>query len=259
MNVHLPTHDLTDRCSDYVAVLTLVMLGLGLALNAPRTCTAQEVNWIESWVFTGRSEDDVRKRLKEQVVLKVDQVDAACSLSEAQKRKLTLACKGDVDRFFRDIKSAREKTSGVKPQNANGIQEAWAEIRPLATRLQEGLFNEGSLFSKVLAQTLDDRQASEYSRTMREQMERRHRALVLDAVASLEEGLPLLQAERDRLVELALSQELKRFPGAMESFVGFAKLHKIPEADLKATLGEEQAAKFKQLLGRYDKILETLR
>jgi hypothetical protein len=234
------------------------MLWILVVLLAVGQVTAQEFNWLESWVFAGRPEADFRKRLQDQARVKIDQVDNICKLTASQKQKLLLATKGDVDRFFREIEAARKETSGLNAQDRNAVQQAWAKINPLATRLQSGLFNDDSLFSKVLPRTLDELQSSEYSRVMEEQTRRLHRALVLDTVASLEESLPLLSSQREKLVELILKQEIKPINGPMETYLGYAKLSKIPENELETFLDRKQVIVLKQLIGRYEMVLQNL-
>ena len=56
---------------------------------------------FEQWVFQQYGNAlTARARLKESLELYTEDVDRACGLSDAQKQKLRLAGRGDIERFF---------------------------------------------------------------------------------------------------------------------------------------------------------------
>ena len=61
--------------------------------------TINEVNFNQ-WAFGGRGDaNTIRQRLDSVLTLKVEEVERACSLTEAQSKKLRLAGRGDIKRF----------------------------------------------------------------------------------------------------------------------------------------------------------------
>jgi hypothetical protein len=220
--------------------------------------SAQEQDWIQSWLFNGRTEANIRLSLQNQAEQKLSQLKEHCSLTDEQATKLKLAAAGDVNRFFHEVAQARKATKGLDQQNQNAVQEAWAVVSPLTTRLNAGLFDEKSLFTKVMTSTLDDAQVDEYKRLIAEQLERRHHAMVLTTVSTIEDSLPLVADQRKKLIELLDAQKLKAAPPqqGLETYVGYAKLAKVPEGELEKLFDKEQMKALKTLRDRYAPIIQ---
>ncbi len=225
------------------------------------TARGQEQDWIQSWVFNGRSEKSVRERFETLANQKIELLQTSCQLTEEQTSKLRLAVAGDISRFFHEVARVRQATAGLKMQDQNAVQEAWVIISPLATRVQQGIFEGESLLSKVLANTLNSVQQQEYNRIIEARTQRRYHAIILTTVATIEESLPLLEAQRSKLVALMDQQELKlkNVPNGYETYIGYVKLAKIPDSELAAFLDQEQLATIKRITERYAPILQTLR
>lgn len=224
---------------------------------AGNSALAQQQDWIQSWLFNGRTEANIRLGLQNQAEQKLDQLKEHCRLSAEQAIKLKLAAAGDVNRFFHEVAQARKVTKGLDQQNQNAVQEAWAVVSPLTTRLNAGLYDEKSLFNKVMCSTLDADQVEEYSRLLAEQLERRHHAMVLTTVSTIEDSLPLVADQRAKLVELLDAQKIKAVQQqGMESYVGYAKLAKVPIAELEKLFDLEQVKALKTLRERYAPIVQ---
>ena len=220
---------------------------------------AQQQDWIQSWLFNGRTEASVRLGLQNQAEQKLTQLKEQCCLTEEQATKLKLAAAGDVNRFFHEVEQARKATKGLDQQNQNAVQEAWAVVSPLTTRLNAGLYDEKSLFAKVMSSTLDAAQVDEYKRLLTEQLERRHHAVVLTTVSTIEDSLPLIADQRKKLVELLDAQKVKGSQQqGMETYVGYAKLAKVPEAELEKLFDKEQMKVLKYLRERYAPIVQMV-
>ena len=219
--------------------------------------SAQQQDWIQSWLFNGRTEANVRLGLQNQAEQKLIQLKEHCSLTDEQATKLKLAAAGDVNRFFREVEQARKATKGLDQQNQNAVQEAWNVVSPLTTRLNAGLYDGKSLFTKVMASTLEAAQVDEYKRLLAEQLERRHHAMVLTTVSTIEESLPLVADQRQKLVELLDAQKVRAIrQQGMEGYVGYAKLAKIPDADLEKLFDKEQMKALKTLRDRYAPVVQ---
>lgn len=238
-------------------IRSLIMFCL-LGLVLPACAFGQEQDWIQSWVFNGRTEQSVRLGLQNQAEQKLAQLKEQCHLTDEQAAKLKLAAAGDVNRFFHEIAKARKATKGLDQQNQNAIQEAWNVVSPLTTRLNAGLYDEKSLFAKVMSSTLDDAQVEEYTRLVAEQVDRRHHAMVLTTVSTIEDSLPLVKDQRTKLIELLDAQKLKATAPqqGLETYVGYAKLAKVPEAELEKIFDAQQLKTLKTLRDRYAPIIQ---
>ena len=70
---------------------------------------------FDQWVFGGpRNSRAGRDKLDSLLTLQVDDVARMCALSEAQKKKLLLAGRGDIKRFFDKVEEKRKKFAKVK-------------------------------------------------------------------------------------------------------------------------------------------------
>lgn len=228
------------------------------AVVLARPAFAQEQDWIQSWLFNGRTEASVRLGLQNQAEQKLALLKEQCRLTDEQAMKLKLAAAGDVNRFFHDVAQARKATKGLDQQNQNAVQEAWNVVSPLTVRLNAGLYGDKSLFTKVMSSTLDPSQIEEYKRLLADQLERRHHAMVLTTVSTIEDSLPLVQEQRKKLIELLDAQKLKAAPPqqGLEAYVGYAKLAKVPQADLEKLFDKEQLKVLKTLRERYAPIIQ---
>ena len=90
------------------------------------------------------------------LLLRIDDLDRVCALSESQKQKLRLAGQGDIKRFFDRVADSSGSSAGQTDPNQN----IWQEIQPLQIELNTGLFGDESLFAKTIKRTLDREQTA---------------------------------------------------------------------------------------------------
>ena len=90
-------------------------------------------------------------KLDAALALRVDDVERICGLTEAQKKKVQLAGRGDIKRFFDRVEVTKRKFQGGQNNQFNNI---WQEIQPLQAELTGGLFGDDSLFAKTVMRTL---------------------------------------------------------------------------------------------------------
>ena len=100
-----------------------------------------------------------RVQLDSQLKVRLDELVRDCHLNEAQQRKLALAGRGDIKRFFDQVEEVRKKFLAVR-NDQNRLNQVWQEISPLQQQFSTGLFGEQSLFAKVLRTTLKIGRAS---------------------------------------------------------------------------------------------------
>jgi hypothetical protein len=256
----------------HLAVALLV-----LAPGAGRICRSQvvdveedvEVNaaaqpaqgvWImtddqfDQWVFGGpRNSRAGRNKLDSLLALQVDDVARMCSLSEAQKKKLLLAGRGDIKRFFDRVEEKRKKFEKVK-QDQTKIGEIYQELVPLQVALNSGLFSDGSIYSKTIRRVLSEEEDARYQKVIREKNRFRYRAKVELVVAQLDQTVGFRDEQRRKLVDLILSetQPPTRF-GQYDYYLVMYQAGKIAETKLKPLFADRQWAllnrQFNQMRG----------
>lgn len=142
---------------------------------------------------------------------RLEQIDSACGLSTAQRRRLELAIESDAHRFAAEIDAVRNRYLGRQiNMNDRAGQKEWHAFQQDVQRCREQLrrlFDEGSLFTSVLRTTLDERQLAGF---LEEQASRRSfhwRALVAEALARLDDTLALSESQHEAIEKLLLERE----------------------------------------------------
>lgn len=180
-------------------------------------------------------------------------IDAACGLTEVQRRKLRLAMESDIRRLAEEIDAERRKYQGVEVNFADQDgQRRWQQFQQDVQRCRErlqGLLNTESLFMKVLPTTLDPGQ---YARLTAETDARRvvvWKGLVAAAMLKLNDLMGLDQGQHEELEKLLLA---KQPPLRLEGFASrqnqhaqqmlvFMVLSEIDGERLRAGMSERQA------------------
>jgi hypothetical protein len=200
---------------------------------------------FDQWVFNrggGQIQNaaSAREELNRSLLLNIQDIDRVCKLTEAQKKKLQLAGRGDIKRFYDHYEVVKQKLHRLKPrqQDDNDWQEHWNElwqdINPLQTKIQTGLFHEDSLLHKSLRHTLTAEQQPRYQVQAEERRRFHHRASIELAVNSFEQSMPLRDAQRQELIALLL-KELKplRKSTQIEVHIVTVQMSLLPEDKLK--------------------------
>jgi hypothetical protein len=200
-----------------------------------------------------------RRRLDAQLALQVEDLDRACTLTDAQKQKLRLAGRGDIKRFFDRCETVKQKFQAAH-QDGQRLQEVWQDISPLQVTLQAGLFQDDSLLYKALANTLTAEQLTRYDALVRERRAFRHRANVELAVTMLEQGMPLRDAQRRQLIAL-LTDETKppRKASQYDYYFVMFQVGRLPEEKLKPLFDNLQWKVVNQHLNQFRGMEPTLR
>jgi hypothetical protein len=243
-----------------------ILLAWFAALVAGAGARAQGVQpvWtdemFDQWVFQqDRNVAGARQRLDSFLALRIEDVDRAAQLTDAQKQKLLLAGKGDMRRFFARFETVKKKFQMVK-HDQQKMQEIWHDISPLQTSLQAGLFHEDSLLVKSLPHTLTAEQLERYDAGIRERRAYRHRAAIELTVASLEQNIPLCADQRRELIALLTKQtKPARRLGLYEHFVLMIQLDRVPEEKLKPLFDPMQWKVVKYKLNKIEQLEDFLR
>ena len=80
-----------------------------------------------------------RIQIDSQLKVRLDELVRDCHLNEAQQRKLALAGRGDIKRFFDQVEEVRKKFVAVR-NDQNRLNQVWQEISPLQQQFSTGLF-----------------------------------------------------------------------------------------------------------------------
>ena len=144
-----------------------------------------------------------RTRFDSALALRIDDLERACGVTEAQKKKLKLAGRGDIKRIFDRVEELKRKFLQNQNDPNNNI---WQAIQPLQVEVNAGLFGEGSIFQKTIKQTLNGDQVSRYDSLVLERKLSRYRSTVEWFVVHLDKALGLSDDQRRRFTELILSE-----------------------------------------------------
>jgi hypothetical protein len=194
---------------------------------------------MDQWVF-GRfgGSGGARNKLDSSLLLRIDDLERTCGITEAQKKKLRLAGRGDIKRFFDRVEDLKRKFQlGQNEPNAN----IWQEIQPLQIELNTGLFGDESIYAKTIRRTLSHDQAARFESRSHERRSHRFRATVDWFVVHLDKGLGLTDDQRRRFVELLVNEAPapKKF-GQGDYWFLLLQTAKLPETKVKPIFDSPQ-------------------
>ncbi len=215
---------------------------------------------FDQWVFGGsRNSRAGRNKLDSLLTLQIDDVARICALSDDQKKKLLLAGRGDIKRFFDLVEEKRKKFEKVK-QDQNKLGEIYQELVPLQAALNSGLFSDGSIYAKTIRNVLSDEDNVRYQKVIEDKKRFRYRAKVELVVAQLDQTVGFRDEQRRKLVELILSetQPPTRF-GQYDYYLVMYQAGKIDEAKLKSLFEERQWALLNRQLNQMRGMEQFLR
>jgi hypothetical protein len=193
---------------------------------------------FERWIF-GRAANAqaAREGLGSRLASKIEQLDAMYALAPGQKKKLKVAGRGDIKRYFdrvRDQKARIDRARGDRAQ----VRAILLELRPLAGNLgYEGVFDDGSLFSKTLKKTLSPEQCAKHEKRVLDD----HRSRVEVMVARIHRDLRLSDDQR-RLFTTAVVEQTPPLPkhGRYDYLALLLQASRLPEARIKPIFDESQ-------------------
>jgi hypothetical protein len=215
---------------------------------------------FDQWVFQqDRNAAGARKRMAAQLALQAEDLDRTCGLTDEQKAKLELAGKGDIKRFFDLYEAIKQKFQLLK-NDEQKLDEIFQNIRPLQMTMLSGLFHEDSLLHKSLRSTLTEEQLARYDAVVQERRAFRHRANVELAVTTIEQALPLRDAQRRELITLITSHiKPPRRAGPYEFYLIMCRVGRIPEEKLKPLFDDAQWKGVERIIAQYKDIERSLK
>ena len=134
----------------------------------------------------------------------------------------------------------------------NNVQEAWEVVSPLATRVQSGMFGDGSLFQKVVKSSLSDSQLALHNAELEKNRKRRWKAITRVNLAEIEKSVPLLEDQRQKLLDLMYEIEVPlKINQHMDGYVGYLRLIKVDEEKIAKILDKHQMKVIEEYRQRY--------
>jgi hypothetical protein len=194
------------------------------------------------WIFRNNTDGlaGARKEMDTILALHIDDIDRTCNLTEAQKKRLQLAGRGDIKQFYVLYETARRKFLEVR-QNPQKMNAFFAEISPLQTKVQSGILDEDSLLFRSLHNTLTSEQWALFEARSRERRASRYECQIEIAVGMLEMNVPLTNSQRRELI--GALKKLTRPPrklGALTHQVVMYQMAHLPDAEIKTLFDEVQ-------------------
>jgi hypothetical protein len=199
-------------------------------------------NQFDSWVFQNFSTAAAaRRKLEQMLSLQMDDVDRTCQLTEPQKKKLLLAGRGDMLRFFESVEVVRKKFLLVR-KDQQKFNEIWQEISPLQVKFQAGLFGDDSFYHKTLRNMLKGDQLSKFTQVDGDRRKFQYRAKAELVVAMLENALPLRDEQRQKFIKLIVDETKppRSFGQQQDYYIVMWNISKIPEKTLKPLFSEAE-------------------
>src|SRR4051794_31427893 len=209
----------TSRMTLFAALLVLTALGMGRPVGAQddgfdefETSPAGAVPQVQvqiAQVRAAASSFDLklfgnlgtvasaRVRAEALLRLQVDEVDRAARLTDAQRRRLELAGRGDLRRFFDRVEEKRTEYMLLRDQQK--LAHFVVELRTLRAEYEAGLFGPGSIFARAVATILGPEQAARREADIVGRGLYRLNARALAVVATLDGMVGLTAEQRTRL------------------------------------------------------------
>ena len=113
---------------------------------------------FDDWAFGGKAgEQRFRSQIDKLLEKKIHEVEQIFQLTEVQRRKLKLAGRGDIQRLLEMVEDARREFQLAR-LNIKRLAELQKNLRLVELRVNDGLFDMGSLFAKTLRKMVDEKQ-----------------------------------------------------------------------------------------------------
>jgi hypothetical protein len=217
-------------------------------VQAPGVMVINEAQF-DQWLFGQLGVGNVqaaRNKAETLLTLSVEDLERTCDLKPIQQKKLLLAGRGDIKRYFDRVEEARKKFQQTVKNNPNQFGLIWQDIQTLQSEFHEVL-GEGSIFGTMLKSSLSPEQLVEHEKVVRDRLLYRYWARVDLVMEMLNNNVGFTDEQRDRLVKL-LAQETRppRRLGQNDYYAVLYMLSLIPEAKLKPIFEDVQYRSLKQ-------------
>jgi hypothetical protein len=197
---------------------------------------------IDRWVFAGDGDADSARVLSgSRLNSRINEIDHLCGLNPDQRKKLEAAGRGDIKRFFDRVESRRDSLCTAEGLPADELLQGMLEVRKLGEEYQVFLFDDRSMFGKVLAASLDRDQAERYRRGRDDDRLARHQSRLQWVAQTLQKDLSLSDGQRVRFLCVLLEETRppRRF-GPSDYYGIMYQASRLPEARLSPIFVEAE-------------------
>lgn len=204
---------------------------------------------FDHWVFRGKKRAQIKQMFMARAAVQIDSFALNYDLSDAQRKKLELAARGDVRRFLRKADEIR-KTYELAKHDQRKLNEIMHAIQPIQKEIQAGtIFNDDSLLRKTLKNTLTGEQSDKYEQQQVQRRRFTYEAKIEYALVALESGVPLREQQCKQFVKLLLEEtEPPKSFGRQPQYEVFFMASTIDEEKLKPIFDDAQWQAIKRLL-----------
>jgi hypothetical protein len=214
---------------------------------------------FDQWLFqpSGNARQ-AQQRMETQVKLQLAELERVGELAAAQRQKLELAARGDLQRFLDDVDALRRKFNAAVRKDPNAANQMWQEIQPLQARQARGLTGHGSLLAKVIPQTLTPEQSLKYEAVTIERRKFRYQAGIAVALHQLEGSVALSGQQRDALRKVLLDLPPPKAFGQYDHYLIMYRLAMLPPDKIQPLLDARQWTAMKRQLDQQRGMREFL-
>ncbi len=211
-------------------------------LDAMGVRAVQISDWqVDRWIFAKDGDVDSARMLTEsRLKSRIGYIDHLCGLSLDQRKKLEVAGRGDIKRFF---DRAREKRNQIHRNEMHQAEliEAITEVKRMGGDYRSTIFNDRSMFGKILGMTLDREQADLYRRKRDNARLSRHQSRVEWVAQTVQKSLSLSDGQRVRLLSVLLEETRppQRF-GPSDYYGIMYQASRLPETRLRPIFAESE-------------------
>lgn len=198
-------------------------------------------NQVDQWIFRNSSTTNSPKgKLDDALQTHISLIANTVGLTDEQRKRLELAGKGDIARFWSLVVRLKQKYPGGR-MSQEKFNQMWQEVQPLTTRFAAGLHGRYSLFEKMLPGILSESQLQAYTAEEKARRVRHFRAKVEATVQILDQRVPMTDAQRKKFIELTVTKtEPPLAFGQNDFYLILWRMSQIPEADLRPVFDEEE-------------------
>jgi hypothetical protein len=197
---------------------------------------------VEQWIFGGNNADAIRKRIEAALAQNIKRFDQKYGLTAAQKKKLELAGRYDMKRFFDGVEETKAEYRRVKG-DWNQVGNRIFELQRVHNQVFTELFGDESMLAKTLKKTLTVEQIAHNCKMI-------YMARAEWMAGLLDRRLALNADQHRRLVNLIIEETppLRRY-GSFDYDAIMFQLSRLPRARLLTALEEAQC---RELTLRFD-------
>jgi hypothetical protein len=214
---------------------------------------------VEKWIFMGFSTAEAARSWVENMLNdQIEDVERSAGLSGPQRKRLALACQGEVKSFFDGVDAFMRRIGQFQvPWNNDDFHEVLRESQSLrrdfGTQFASG---EKSLFQKLIPRVLSGDQLARYEKALLDRRVFRYRAAVGWVAVLLGANLGWSPEQRQRFEEVVLAETRppRKFPDSQDLDLVLFQISRVPERKLKPIFDDLQWRLLVQALSEARKV-----